>query len=339
MLFKNIAILGLECVDAPHVIPSSQIVAELAPTLDRFGMRHDLLEQVAGIQERRYWDEGAMPSDGATLAAEKVLESTGIDRKKVGVLVNSSVCRDYLEPSTACIVHGNIGLSPECLNYDLGNACLAFLNSIEMVSVMLEKGAVDYAMIVDGESSRPVTEATIERLLRPDATADQVRNQFASLTLGSGAVAMILGRADEHPNCSHRYLGGVNHADTQHRLLCRGWMDWMETDTRGILEGGVKLAGLTWAKARKTLGWVADQLDEIVLHQVSQVHTATLIKALGLDPAKSLLTFPKFGNIGPASVPMTLRKAIEKGRVKEGDRCALMGIGSGLNCTFAEVVW
>lgn len=339
MQFDNIAILGLECVDAPHVIPSSQIVERLAPTFDRFKMRHNLLEEVAGIRERRYWDEGVMPSDAATLAAEKVLASTGIDRRQIAVLMNSSVCRDYLEPSTACIVHGNLELSPECLNYDLGNACLAFLNSMELVSAMLEKGDIDYALIVDGESSRAITEATVERLLKPSATQEQVRDQFAALTLGSGSVAMILGRADENPGCMHRYLGGVNLAATQHRHMCRGQMNWMETDTRGLLKAGVELAGMTWPMAQKEMGWVAEELDELVLHQVSKVHTASLIQGLGLDHRKALLTFPEFGNVGPASVPMTLRKAIEKGRVKEGTRCALMGIGSGLNCTLAEVVW
>jgi 3-oxoacyl-[acyl-carrier-protein] synthase-3 len=339
MRFDNIAILGLECVDAPHVIPSSEIVRRLAPTFDRLGMRHNLLDEVAGIRERRYWDEGVKPSDAATLAAEKVIAAVEIERRQIGVLVNSSVCRDYLEPSTACIVHGNLELSPECLNYDLGNACLAFLNAMEMVSSMLEKGDIDYAMIVDGESSRTVIEATVDRLLKPEATVEQVRGQFAALTLGSGSVAMILGRADENSECTHRYLGGVNLAATRHRHMCRGQMDWMETDTRGLLEAGVELAGKTWAMAQQQMGWVADELDEIVLHQVSQVHTASLIQALGLDPRKALLTFPEFGNVGPASVPMTLRKAIMEGRVKDGDRCALMGIGSGLNCTYAEVVW
>ena len=43
--------------------------------------------------------------------------------------------------------------------------------------------------------------------------------------------------------------------------------------------------------------------------------------------------------VPPAAVPMTLGLAVESGRVKEGDRCALMGIGSGLSCSMMEVVW
>ena len=49
--------------------------------------------------------------------------------------------------------------------------------------------------------------------------------------------------------------------------------------------------------------------------------------------------FAEHGNIGPASVPIVLSKLKELGRLKKGDRIALLGIGSGLNCSMAEVVW
>jgi 3-oxoacyl-[acyl-carrier-protein] synthase-3 len=52
-----------------------------------------------------------------------------------------------------------------------------------------------------------------------------------------------------------------------------------------------------------------------------------------------LTIFGEHGNIGPASVPIVLSKLRELGRLKKGDRVALLGIGSGLNCSMAEVVW
>jgi 3-oxoacyl-[acyl-carrier-protein] synthase-3 len=60
---------------------------------------------------------------------------------------------------------------------------------------------------------------------------------------------------------------------------------------------------------------------------------------LGLDPEKIFRLYPKFGNIGPAGVPIVLSKLNEEGKLKPSHRVALMGIGSGLNCTMAEVVW
>jgi 3-oxoacyl-[acyl-carrier-protein] synthase-3 len=87
------------------------------------------------------------------------------------------------------------------------------------------------------------------------------------------------------------------------------------------------------------LGWVASELDQFVIHKVSKVHTESLVNMLGLDPERVHAIYPQMGNIGPASVPIVLAKAVQLGKVKAGDRIALLGIGSGLNCSMAEVVW
>src|SRR3546814_21144820 len=106
-----------------------------------------------------------------------------------------------------------------------------------------------------------------------------------------------------------------------------------------MLMGGWKLAPKTVVAPRVALGWVVEEMDEFVLHKVSKVHTAGFVKAMGSDPRKVLTIFGEHGNIGPASVPIVLSKLREMGRLKKGDRVALLGIGSGLNCSMAEVVW
>ncbi|MCA9544492.1 MAG: 3-oxoacyl-ACP synthase III, partial [Myxococcales bacterium] len=49
--------------------------------------------------------------------------------------------------------------------------------------------------------------------------------------------------------------------------------------------------------------------------------------------------FPELGNVGPASVPITLHQAVAAGRIQKGNRVALMGIGSGINVSMLELVW
>lgn len=338
MQFTNVSILGLSHVDAPHRVTSAAMSERLAPTLQRLGMRADVLETASGIAARRYWDEGAQPSHAATRAAEQVLTATGIDRSRIGILVNTSVCRDFIEPSTASLVHSRLGLASHCMNFDIGNACLAFLSGMQIVGNMIERGQIDYGLIVNAESARFVQEATIARLLAMDTTAEEFRSQFATLTLGSGAAAMILARSDLAPD-GHRFVGCVSRAASEHSGLCKGQVDRMDTDGKTLLGAGLKLAAETWAEAKSTFGWRAEDFAQFILHQVSGPHTASLCQTLGLDLGKVVAIYPEYGNIGPASVPIVLSKAAESGRLKSGDRVALMGIGSGLNCTMAEVVW
>lgn len=338
MHFKNVVIQSLAAVDAPITLTSKEISQRLKPTMDRLGVRESLLEEISGIKSRGIWEKGTQPSDAATLAAEKAIEESGIDRSRIGVIINTSVSRDFLEPSTACIVHGNLGLTPHCLNFDVGNACLGFLNGMDIAARMIERTEVDYALVVDGETSQQLIDATIERLLDPNVGEEQFREEFASLTLGSGAAAMVMARRELAPD-GHSYRGSVTRAATQFNKLCRGNMDQMRTDTRTLMSEGLKLAAQTFEASCSALGWVVGELDQIIIHQVSKVHTESLINVLGLDPEKVHVIYPHMGNIGPASVPFVLAKVAEAGKLKKGDRVALLGIGSGLNCSMAEVVW
>jgi acyl-CoA:acyl-CoA alkyltransferase len=338
MRFSNVAIASISHIEAPHVVSSKQIVEKLGASMDRLGVRRDILETIAGIQSRRVFDRDTPPSDAAAQAGELAIVEAGIEREKIGILINTSVCRDYLEPSTAAIVHGKLGLSENCQNFDVGNACLAFLNGMDIAARMIERGDIEYALIVDGENSRPISDDTIARLASENATEEQFRNELASLTLGSGGVAMVMGNLTNVPD-GHRYLGSVARSATQWSKLCYGNIDKMITDTKMLLIEGLKLASKTFAVARSAFGWAMHEIDEFVIHQVSRVHTDEIIRMLGIDPKRVLTVFPEFGNIGPASVPFALSKLKQLGRLSKGKRIALFGIGSGLNCSVAEVVW
>lgn len=335
--YRDVVISSVAHVDAPHVLTSAEIDAELAPAFDRLRLRPGLLDQVAGIHERRFWDVGTMPSTVAAEAGELAIAASGVPPERIGVLINTSVSRDYVEPSTASIVHGRLGLAPEALNFDLGNACLGFLNGMNLVATMIEHGELDHGLVVNAEGSREVTEATIRRILA--ATDPAVfRRQFATLTLGSGSVAMVLSRATESA-ASHRYLGGLSRSATEHALLCTGQPDEMRTDAQALLRAGLEVGAETWKLATERFEWDPVAFDLYAVHQVSKVHTRAICDTLGLDQARFPLIFPRFGNIGPASIPTLLAKAAAGGDLQPGSRVALMGIGSGINATAAEVVW
>jgi len=339
MLFRHVSVDSVAHVDAPVRLTSADIARRLEPAVGRLGIRADvLLEGVAGIRERRVWGASTRVADAATMAARKALAASTAPLDRIGVLINTSVCREFLEPSTASVVHGALGLPDACENFDVGNACLAFLTGMDIAGRMIEHGDIEYGLIVDGETSHEITERTIERLNSPDATAEQFRRELASLTLGSGAAAMVLGHSGLVPD-GHPYRGGVSLAATEFSPLCRGTLDRMVTDSATLLDEGLNLAARTYRMAGDVLGWAGPDLDEFAVHQVSRVYTDGLVDRLGIDPSRVLALYPDHGNIGPASVPVALSKLAEMGRLRKGNRVALMGIGSGLNCSMAEIVW
>ncbi len=86
MLFQHVSIASVAHIDAPHSLTSAEINERLRPTLDRLGIRTDVLGDIAGIKARRLWDDDVQASDAATLAAEKALADAGVDRNRIGLL-------------------------------------------------------------------------------------------------------------------------------------------------------------------------------------------------------------------------------------------------------------
>jgi acyl-CoA:acyl-CoA alkyltransferase len=332
--YTGTAVLSVCGVDAPHVVTSDELDERLAGTYRRVGLRPGLLKSLAGVVERRWWPKDVTFSDAAAMAGAKALAEAGVDPGQVGLLIDTSVSRAHLEPSAACAVHHALGLPTTCLNFDLANACLGFLNGMQLAAVMIDAGRVDYALVVDGEGARHTHEVTLNRLARPEATKEDVLDQFATLTLGSGAAAMVLGRSDRHPE-GHRFLGGVLRAATEHHELCIGDLETMTTDTKGLLDAGMAISRAMWDDAKAEFDWA--HMDRYIAHQVSQVHTAAMCRTLGIDSDRVPRSFPTRGNMGPASIPFTLATQVDS--LQTGDRVLLMGVGSGLNGCCAEVVW
>lgn len=332
--FEDVALVSLEACEAPIVVTSVEVDERLAPFYERTNGKPGLLEGLAGIRERRQWPEDVSFTDAAAMAGERAIEAAGIDRERIGLLVDTSVARTRLEPSSAVTVHDSLGLPTTCLNFDLVNACLGFVNAMHLAGVMIDAGQLDYAIIVDGEGTREIYDNTIRYLNEHGEGLPDILANFASLTLGSGSVAAVIGRHSENPG-SHPLLRGFFHAATQHHQLCIGSLERMTTDTRGLLDAGTELAKLAWDDAGAGDEW--GNRDRYILHQVSEVHTNAMLDVLGIEPERVPKMFPTHGNIGPAAIPITLASVADT--LSPGDSVLCMGIGSGLNAGVIELRW
>lgn len=331
---RNVALLSVASTIAPRITTSAEIDERLQPVLKKLRLPQGLLQRVAGVHERRNWDEGQTFDGAAVSAGQRALREAGIDASQVGLMINTSVTRKHLEPSVAVRIHHGLGLPSSATNFDIANACLGFVNGMTLAAQLIDSGQVEYAVVIDGEDADEIQVNTIDRLGRSGINRKAFMSEFASLTLGSGAAAAVLGPADKHPS-AHRMLGGVTRAATQFNGLCVGSVDGMFTDAKALLKGGMELVVSAWTEARRDWNWSG--MDRYILHQVSDVHTNAILKATGMDRSRVPLTYPRFGNVGPASIPITLAQEAEK--LRPGDRVLLMGVGSGLNTAMMELAW
>lgn len=350
MKFNNVVINSFGYELPPNVITSSDLEDRLAPLYDRLHFQHGQLEAMTGIYERRWWDPDFPVGQGAVLAGKKALsaahEKSGLAPEDIGMLIYGGVCRDNLEPATACGVSDGIGLGSDTMMYDVSNACLGVVNGMVQVASAIELGHIRAGMVVSCETAREIVTSTIERLLNT-ADMDNFKKCVATLTGGSGAVAVILTRKDLAPG-GHRLLGGAVKSAAQHHRLCTWGPDTgipatmplvMETDSVGVLKNGVVLGIETFRQFKVNLGWDEDAPDKIICHQVGATHQKNILSSIGISQEKDFTTFPYLGNIGTVSLPITAAIASERDFLSPGDRVGFLGIGSGLNCLMLGVQW
>ena len=135
--------------------------------MDRLGIRTDVLGDIAGIHARRLWDDDSKLPTWPPWPRVRRWKTPASTADQIGLLVNTSVSRDFLEPSTASIVSGNLGMGEDCQNFDVANACLAFINGMDIAARMLERGEINYALVVDGETANLAYKMTLERMQSP----------------------------------------------------------------------------------------------------------------------------------------------------------------------------
>lgn len=338
VLFRDTILKSAVLIKPPRVVPSLEIEARLAPLYNRLKLSAGRLELMTGIRERRFWLPKTRSSSVAAQAGKAALAQSGVAKEKIGCLIHASVCRDFLEPATASIVHESLGLPENCAIFDLSNACLGVLNGMAQIATMIEAGHIEAGLVVSGEVAEPLHEATMNDLLT-DRRMDRSRLklQFASLTIGSAAAAVVLARGGLGPG--PRLLGGAIGTDSGANTLCKADPDdstpagpLMKTDSEGLLHAGIALAARTWERAKAELGWTNSTPAHIFTHQVGKVHAKLTFDTLGLAQERDFPTVSFMGNTGSAALPGAFALGLAEKAINPGDKTALLGIGSGLSC-------
>ncbi len=328
----------------PRVLTSEEIESRLAPVYERLKLPPGRLELMSGIKERRLWEPGTRPSQGAALAGRNVLQKGDISPGEVECLIFTSVSRDMMEPATASFVHNSLGLGSNCLIFDLSNACLGFLDGMVMLANMIELGQVKNGLVVSGETAEELVESTIQSLLNDTSLSRKsIKPAFASLTIGSGSMAWFMKRDDGSGKGIHLRHGAWQ-ANTEHSNLCHGGnigqeTTLMATNSEELLHRGVETADMTWKEFSRRQGWSGEEIDCFFCHQVGSAHARLLFDTLQLKEEKNFETLRVLGNVGSVSAPITMAMAIEQGVFSPGKRGALLGIGSGINCLMLGVEW
>lgn len=159
----------------------------------RFGSETiDVAREKYGTNKLRVSLQEQTASDLGFAAAIQIMEKKKVDPSDVGAIVFVSRTPDYRSPATATVLHYRLGLSVDCIAFDMILGCNGFINGLQSVSSLLASINKPYALLITG-----------------DTTSKQLsENNPLYLLFGDGAAAILLEK-----NTGARTIAADNRAD------------------------------------------------------------------------------------------------------------------------------
>jgi 3-oxoacyl-[acyl-carrier-protein] synthase-3 len=330
---------------APYVARIAGVGRRLPPThlttaevmrSTRHRTRIDL-ERLTGIKERRVsaGDEDSLSL--AVAAARDCLARSGRRAEDIELVVSCSITKyrdglvQWLEPTTALAVARAIGATG-ATTFDLSNACAGTLSGVLVANNWVRRGAIRRALVVSGEYISQLTNNAARHI------RSIVSRELASLTLGDAGGAVLVERAEAgQPGITFAGFTTV----AEHSRLCLAYPAHhhegarMFTRSRAIQQAAIAdIPGLL-SEALDAAGLRIDDVDHVIPHQTSakaiRKGMAEMTEVLGGTPRNPVVvTVDRYGNTASTTHVVALVEELDAGRLRPGDRVALLALASGL---------
>jgi 3-oxoacyl-[acyl-carrier-protein] synthase-3 len=285
-----------------------------------------LVGRITGVRSVHVHEPGWQTSDLAVAAARRALEA---DPGEIDLLIFASASQDMIEPATSHIVSAKLGLS--CPVMDVKNACNSVLNAMQVADALIAAGQYRRVLVVSGE----LPSLAVRWQLSSRA---QFMRSFPGYTMSDGGAAVILERSPSTTGVlGSRFIAQSGHWSIG-TLPSGGSINphaeggsYFDMDGAGLRAAFSDLGVGMVDRAITGLGFAVDDLDFVAVHQVAVAYHESLVQALGIDPARTVVTIAEHGNLASVTLPLQLERARARGLVGEGSLIALVGLAGGIS--------
>lgn len=290
-----------------------------------------------GVRQAYYASEQQTSSDLAYVAARRLLTEMNIDPKSIDVLIFTAAYLDYQVPPTSCVLQYRLGLSTDCIVFDVNLACSGFVYSLQTMGAILNSSSAKRGLILTGDiTSKVVSPMDKSRMIFGDAgTATLVEKKehsgkinIAMKTDGSRFKSIIVpAGAYRNVNASHeRTLWSDGNTRSDYDLFMNG-MDVFSFSMSDVPKMAIDFM--------EKFNYAPEDFDAYVFHQPNLFILKHLIKKIGAPQDKMCVSLDRYGNTSVCAIPLTICDSFaNESSVK---KLFLYGFGVGLSWACASV--
>jgi len=337
LLIDSVEIRGIACA-----VPKQVKYAKDQPFFT--DVEAENFTSVTGVKCSRTVPDGMTCSDLCQAAAEKLLSESGWERKSINMLVFVTASRDFfVYPNTANILQDKLGLSDECMAFDLPFACSGYVYGLSVASSMMQTGNIKRALLLVGETNSKIQNPNDKTVwaLHGDAGSatllefnENVKHpmQFHVCSDGSGWEAIICKEMGARYPVTEEALKPVKIDEGIVRAPWECNMDGMSVFSFAITRPGQCIKGLC-----EHFDFELENINYLLIHQANKMIDEKLRKKLKLAPEQVPYSMMQFGNTSSCTIPITMITQISQDLREKENELVMCGFGSGLSWGAAHV--
>ena len=299
------------------------------------------LQDITGIEERKYVETNLVTSDIGLIAAQRAIKESKIDPEtldyiifahnfgdvKFGTIQSDSV------PSLAARVKHNLQIkNPKCVAYDLLFGCPGWVEGVIQANAFIKAGIAKRCLVIGAETLSRVVDL----------------HDRDSLIYAGGAGAVIT------ENSAHD-CGIISHASESHTLnesdfihFGKSYNTDHDPNIRYIKMFGKKIyefalthVPLAMKECLDKSGESIQDVKKILIHQANEKMDEAIVyrfyKLFDMEVPEHVMpmTIGKLGNSSVATIPTLIdilrNNEIENHRIHKGDLAIICSVGAGMN--------
>jgi len=309
-------IVGVGSALPERLVTNAMLAAELAErgidTSDEWILAR------TGISQRYLASPEVTSSVLGARAARAALDYCGMAPEAIDLIIVATSTPDYVFPSTACLVQRDLGIAG-CPAFDVQAVCSGFVYALTVADALITNGSAKNALVIGAE--------VFSRIL-------DWSDRGTCVLFGDGAGAVVLSASDR-PGI----LASKLHADGRHEGLLRTagnvshgaivGTPFLTMDGQAVFKLAVSMLDQVGRETVQAAGLTVADIDWLVPHQANIRILQATGRKLGVPAERVVVTVDQHANTSAASVPLALDTAVRDGRIREGHRVMLQGVGGG----------
>ena len=322
-MLANVTIAGVAS-SIPEKVVTNKELESLVETSDEW------ITKRTGIHTRHVV-VGETATGMAADSAAKALEMSGVPKESVGLIVACTITGEDLTPSMAGSVQKALGIA-QCAAFDVSAGCTGFIYALVTASSLMETLGVETAIVVASEAMSKFTDWS---------------DRSTCVLFGDGAGAVVLRRSDT-PRVQYPILNAA--PDTNDVIVLKKdprstpFSPAEDTSKEYIRMKGADVftyaVGVLEDTLKRLYALCGDKpFTKVIPHQANEKIIDYVMRTMNMSRDAFFLNIATYANTSSATIPIALCDAWEAGWLRQGDRVALAGFGSGLTSGGVVIDW